>query len=52
MMNFMMMLGNVAKMADMIAYLIMYNMVGLGFFSTAVDGLKTVVTAIGAGFGV
>ena len=52
MMNFMMMLGNVAKMADMIAYRIMYNMVGLGFFSTAVDGLKTVVTAIGAGIAV
>lgn len=52
MMNFMMMLGNVAAMADMVAYRIMYSMVGMAFFTTAVDGLKTVVTAIGAGIAV
>lgn len=56
MMNVMMVLGSAASKAltwgNMLAYRVMYLMVGLGFFQTAVDGLKTVVTAIGAGIAV
>lgn len=56
MMNVIAVLGSAASKAlawgNMLACRVMYLMAGLSFFSTAVDGLKTVVTAIGAGIAV